>query len=313
MAVRELGQGRLLLDLDFQDVDGIIGSYLLPKEDGWALVEVGPTTCRAHLLTALGRAGVEPHEVKDVLMTHVHLDHAGAAGSLVQALPQATFYIHEAGAPHLLDPSKLQASARRAWGPASDVLWGDILPVPPARLRSLRGGESLPLAHGASLKVIATPGHARHHLAFFDTATAGVFTGDGAGVLLPGARHVRPAVPPPDLDIPELLRSLEIMASLQPRWLYFSHFGPADHAEERLREAGTNVRRWETVALEVARKGGSVEAISEALSQEEQARSRAEGESEGFAQKANRISGLELAAQGLLRYFVRTGQVPAPS
>ena len=144
-SVRELGQGRILLDLDFRDTEGLIAAYLLPQEEGWTLVETGPTTCREALLAAVDRAGVAPAEVRRILVTHIHLDHAGGMGSLAEAFPRATFYAHELGVPHLLDPTRLIASARRAWGEASDALWGTIVPLPAARLVALHGGESFPL------------------------------------------------------------------------------------------------------------------------------------------------------------------------
>ncbi len=311
MVVQELGDGRLLVDLGFQDLEGVIGSYLLPEEEGWALVEVGPTTCDTALLKGLREAGVEPREVRDVVVTHIHLDHAGGAGLLADHLPRATFHIHEAGVPHMIDPRKLQESARRAWGPASDQLWGEIRPLAPARIHPVKGGERIPLAHGGALEVIAAPGHARHHIALFDVKARTVFTGDGAGVLVPGARHIRPAVPPPDLDIGQLLGSLKAMDAVHPEKLAFSHYGVFDHAHERLEEAGKAVERWRDVALEAARKSPTVENVTLALEEEEQRRSREEGEPADLAARSQAISGISMAAMGLLRYFDRTGLLGA--
>lgn len=307
----ELGSGRLLVDLDFRDLHGLIGSYLLPEPEGWALIEVGPSTCHEGMLRGLRAAGVGPEDVRDVFVTHIHLDHAGGAGRLAQDLPKATFHVHEAGLPHLLAPAKLQASALRAWGPVADELWGPILPLPPDRVHPLKGGEVIDLAHGSKLRVLATPGHARHHLSFFDTATGGVFTGDGAGVLIPGARHIRPAVPPPDLDVPQLLSSLDAMAAVDPKVLFFSHYGRAEKARERLAEARSAVERWTSIALVTARTTPTVEAIAAALRDDEATRSRSEGEDPNLRDRSGAISGLELAAQGLLRYLTRTGQIPS--
>ncbi|MDE1836306.1 MAG: MBL fold metallo-hydrolase [Euryarchaeota archaeon] len=310
MTVQELGNGRLLVDLGFQDLEGVIGSYLLPEEEGWALVEVGPTTCEARLLQGLREAGVEPRDVRDVLVTHIHLDHAGGAGLLADHLPRATFHIHEVGVPHMIDPRRLQESARRAWGPASDQLWGEIRPLPATRIHALKGGERIMLAHGKALHVLPAPGHARHHLAFFDALTQTVFTGDGAGVLVPGARHIRPAMPPPDLDIEQLLHSLQAMADTSPQKLAFSHYGVFDHAQDRLKEAGQAVERWRDVALAAARKEPTVAHVTHALEDEEQRRSREEGEPSDLASRSQAISGLEMAAMGLLRYFERSGLLP---
>jgi glyoxylase-like metal-dependent hydrolase (beta-lactamase superfamily II) len=304
-AVQSLPEGRLLVDLGFRDSDGIIASYLLPEEEGWALVEVGPTTCRSGLLRGLREAGVEPREVRDVFVTHIHLDHAGGLGALVEELPRAQFYAHESGLPHLVDPSRLVESARRAWGEASDTLWGAVLPVPPGRLRALRGGERFPLRSG-TLEVLPTPGHARHHLSFWDSGASAVMTGDGAGVLLPGARHVRPAVPPPDLDIPRFLDSLEVVRRRDPSWLWFSHFGPYDRASQRLDEVARGVREWTSVAEEVLGRGGGVAEIEEALAALERDRARREGEGEDLVARTGTISSLRLAAAGLYRYLTRT-------
>lgn len=313
MTAQELGQGRLLVDLGFQDIDGVIGSYLLPKEEGWALVEVGPTTCEAALLRGLHDAGVEPGEVTDVVVTHIHLDHAGGCGALARHLPNAVFHVHEAGVPHLIDPRKLQESARRAWGPASDQMWGEIVPLPADRIRSVKGGEFVPLAHGGRLEVLATPGHARHHIALYDTTSKTVFTGDGAGVLVAGAAHVRPALPPPDLDLPQVLSSLEKMAATGATRVGFSHYGVFDRAPERLKQAAESVVRWRDVALEAARREPTVAHVTEALEREERERSRREGEAEELSQKTQAISGLPLAAMGLLRYFERSGAIPPSS
>ena len=208
--VIELGQGRQLLDLDFRDTEGLVAAYLLPQEDGWTLIETGPSTCREPLLRGIDTSGVERRDIRRVFVTHIHLDHAGGMGALAEALPRATFYAHELGVPHLADPTRLIASARRTWGAASDPLWGPILPVPAERLHGLHGGERFPL-NGGELSVLATPGHARHHLSFYDSGLGGVFTGDSAGVRLERSSRLRPAVPPPDLDLDLLFESVEAM------------------------------------------------------------------------------------------------------
>jgi glyoxylase-like metal-dependent hydrolase (beta-lactamase superfamily II) len=313
VGVQELGNGRLLVDLGFMDLEGVIGSYLLPEEEGWALLEVGPTTCDEALLRGLSTAGVEPSEVRDVVVTHIHLDHAGGCGALARHLPRATFHVHEAGVPHLVDPRKLQESARRAWGPASDDMWGEIVPLPADRIRPVRGGERVPLARGGALEVIATPGHARHHIALYDTTTKTVFTGDGAGVLVPGARHIRPALPPPDLDVEQVLESLKRMTATGATHVGFSHYGVFDHAPERLEQAAAAVRRWTEVALEAAHREASVASVTNALETEEAARARQEGEDPHLTAKTGAISGLQLAAMGLLRYFEKSGKIPAGS
>jgi len=301
--VVDLGLDRQLLDLDFRDTEGLVASYLLPEDAGWTLVETGPTTCREALLKGVGRAGVAPSEVRRVFVTHIHLDHAGGVGALVEAFPNAEFFAHEVGVPHLIDPSKLVASARRAWGAAMDQLWGSVLPVPPARMHALRGGERFPL-RGGELRVIATPGHAKHHLAFFDTGIRGIFTGDGAGVRLERSDHLRPAVPPPDLDLEQLFASLEAMRATDPRLVLFSHFGPSPDGARDLARYRTVVERWRDVALAAAREQPSVDHIARALRSADAAALAASGDRESV------ISGYELAAMGFLRYFETRGLLP---
>jgi len=300
--VIELGLGRQLLDLDFRDTEGLVASYLLPEADGFALVETGPSTCRDSLLAAVARAGVSNEEVRHVFVTHIHLDHAGGMGAVVDAFPKATFYAHELGVPHLVDPTRLAASARRAWGAASDQLWGTIVPVPSARIASLRGGERFPLV-GGELRVIPTPGHARHHLAFFDSALRGLFTGDGAGVRLEGSAHLRPAVPPPDLDLDQLFTSLDEMRRTDPQKVLFSHFGPSPDGAADLVRYRKVVEEWRDVALAAARERAEVGFVTDRLrALDADALARA-----GPVDRESFVSGYELAAQGFLRYFETHG------
>ena len=305
---RELGEGRLLLDLDFRDTEGLVAAYLLPSDDGWSLIETGPTTCRDALLAGLRAAGVTPEEVRQVFVTHIHLDHAGGVGALADVLPRAQFYAHELGVPHLVDPSRLIASARRAWGTAADPLWGTILPLAAPRIRALHGGERFPLL-GGELEVIATPGHAKHHLAFFDTRLRGLFTGDGAGVRLERSSHLRPAVPPPDLDLDLLFSSLETMRARDPRFVLFSHFGPSPDGPADLARYRAIVIDWRDVALAAARENSDPDFVAHRLEAHDAGTLRAEGVSPSEAERESLVSGYDLAAKGFLRYFETHGEV----
>lgn len=312
MTVQELGEGRLLIDLDFHSQPGIIGSYLLPEENGWAVVETGPASCRSAFLQGLAEAGIAPVEIRDVFVTHIHLDHAGGVGALADSLPNATFHAHQVGLPHLLDPSRLIASAHRVWGDAGMALWGDIVPVPQARAHALQGGERFPLKGGKFLAVIDTPGHANHHLAYYDSGLEGVLTGDGAGVLLPGARHIRPALPPPELDVEKLLNSLEKMRAWAPQRILFSHYGASTGGMERLLEAAESVRWWVSVAEGAMAKDPSVSSIAQALETADADKARADGEQSLISRKSNLISNYEMAAMGLSRYLSRRNSPARP-
>lgn len=304
--LEELGAGRLQIDLDFRDVEGLIACYLVPGREGWTLIETGPSTCRERLQAGLAAAGLEPGEVSRVLVTHIHLDHAGGLGHAAALFPRATLYVHREGLEHMVDPTRLIASARRAWGPAADPLWGSIVPVPASRIVPLSGGEALAV-QGGTLQVIPTPGHARHHLAFFDEATRSLFTGDAAGVHLPGIDRVRPALPPPDLDLEALLASVDRMKALQPRRLLYTHFGVREDGVRALGEYPAIVERWRDVALTAAREDPSVEHVAEALHRAEE-----EAASEGAREETRPelISGTAMAAQGLIRYFRTRGLIP---
>jgi glyoxylase-like metal-dependent hydrolase (beta-lactamase superfamily II) len=304
--VEELGADRFQIDLDFRDVEGLIASYAIPGKEGWTIVETGPTTCREHLMEGIAAAGIDAKEVDRVLVTHIHLDHAGGLGVAAEMFPQATLYVHREGVAHMLDPTKLVASARRAWGEAADPLWGAILPVPPNRLVALSGGERLPVKNG-NLLVVNTPGHAKHHLAFFDEPTRTLLTGDAAGVHLPGTDRVRPALPPPDLDLEALLASVDRMRELDPARLLYTHFGPRAHGAQALQQYPPLVLRWRDVALEAAREDPSIEHVSGALERSERQRTPPGSAADD---RPDLISGTALAAQGLLRYFRTRGLIP---
>ncbi len=301
--VIELGADRQLLDIDFRDTEGLVAAYLLPGDDGWTLLETGPSSCRSALLAAIDRAGVARSEVRRVFVTHIHLDHAGGVGALADELPRATFYAHELGVPHLVDPTRLIASARRAWGAAADPLWGPIVPVPSPRIVALRGGERFPLKDG-ELEVLATPGHAKHHLAFFDTRIRGVFTGDGAGVRLERSARVRPAVPPPDLDLEQLFASVDAMRRLEPSRVLYSHFGPSPDGAADLERYRGVVEAWRDVALAAARERSDPDWVADRLRQFDRLGATAAADDRSLL-----VSGYDLAARGFLRYFETRGLI----
>lgn len=207
----------------------VIGCW---QVDG-CLVDPGPQSSMDALLEALG--GEEP---RAILLTHIHLDHAAATGALVRRWPDLEVYVHERGAPHLIDPSKLLASAERLYGDQMEYLWGEIVPVPEANVRPLSGGETV-----IGMRVAYTPGHASHHVCYFHEDSGTAFVGDVAAVRIAPADLVVPPTPPPDIDIEAWLDSIGIVESWQPARLALTHFGavenPGEHLEtvrRRLRE-----------------------------------------------------------------------------
>lgn len=194
---------------------------------GDVLVDPGPEPSLPTVLAALGDA-----RPRALLLTHIHLDHAGGAGALVRRWPDLEVYVHARGAPHLVDPAKLLASAGRLYGAEMDRLYGEIVPIPAARVRPLRGGETLPLAGG--VRVAATPGHASHHLAYLHEASGRAFVGDVAGVRIPPSALTIAPTPPPDIDVEAWERSLDLIAAWRPTSLGLTHFGAVDDVDGQL-------------------------------------------------------------------------------
>jgi glyoxylase-like metal-dependent hydrolase (beta-lactamase superfamily II) len=206
-------------------VNGVIASVILHGPGGAAIIDPGPSSTLPALREGLTRAGIGIGDVRAVLLTHIHLDHAGATGTLVRENPALRVYVHEKGAPHMVDPSKLIASATRLWGDEMDQLWGEMRPVPAEHLSILRGGERLAVG-GRDLDVAYTPGHASHHVSFFSQDTGIAFVGDTAGVRLQAGRFIMPPTPPPDIDIEAWRDSFARIEAWRPETLFVTHFGP---------------------------------------------------------------------------------------
>jgi glyoxylase-like metal-dependent hydrolase (beta-lactamase superfamily II) len=187
------------------------------------IVDPGPASCAETLLEAVDG------EPRALLLTHIHLDHAGAAGLLARAFPSLTVYVHERGAPHLADPSRLLRSAERLYGDDMERLWGEVAPVPAERLHALRGGERV-----EGMRVEYTPGHASHHVCYLHEDSGEAFVGDVAGVRLPGSSYTVAPTPPPDIDVEAWLASVDAVAGWLPTALCLTHFGCHEDVEEQL-------------------------------------------------------------------------------
>ncbi|MGQ9658407.1 MAG: MBL fold metallo-hydrolase [Fimbriimonadales bacterium] len=232
-----------LIDLQFLGYPLAIAAYLLDDGTDAALVEVGPTSTAQTLLREVQARGVPLERVRHLIVTHIHLDHAGALGWLLQRLPNAVAYVHPVGAPHLVDPSRLLASASRLYGEMMERLWGEVMPVPEARVRVVRDGERIEAA-GRTLLAVDTPGHARHHHTYLDEATGVLFAGDIAGVRMPNTHYVRPPTPPPELDIEAWQASLAKLRALPIQKLALTHFGLYDDVARHLDELEARLLDW---------------------------------------------------------------------
>jgi glyoxylase-like metal-dependent hydrolase (beta-lactamase superfamily II) len=201
---------------------------------GDVLIDPGPESSMENLLAELG-----DERPRALLLTHIHLDHAGASGALVRRWPDLEVHVHEVGARHMADPSKLLSSASRLYGDDMERLWGEVVPVPEENLRILTGGERLD-----GFRVEHTPGHASHHVAYLHEESGRAFVGDVAGVRIPPASYVAPPTPPPDIDLEAWARSLDVLRGWRPTGLGLTHFGAVDEVEAHLDVLGERLSTW---------------------------------------------------------------------
>jgi glyoxylase-like metal-dependent hydrolase (beta-lactamase superfamily II) len=227
------------IDLEFLGRRHAIATAVVQGPGDVALIDPGPSTCLPVLDRELLRGGVRLSDVTQIWLTHIHLDHAGATGTLLERYPHVTVCVHERGAPHLEDPSKLLESATRLYGDRMDELWGMIRPVPGRNIRVLTGGEVLH-AGGRNFEVAYTPGHASHHVSYFDRASGVAFVGDTGGVSIDGG-YVLPPTPPPDIDVEAWYTSMDLIARWAPSTLFMTHFGPAVTVEAHLQKLRRNL------------------------------------------------------------------------
>jgi glyoxylase-like metal-dependent hydrolase (beta-lactamase superfamily II) len=231
------------VDLEFLGLPQIIATGILHGAGGVALVDPGPSTTLATLERGLGKKGITLGDVTAIVLTHIHLDHAGATGTLVRRVPGAVVYVHERGARHLVDPARLLDSANRLYGADMDRLWGEFLAVPAANVRALAGGETIE-AGGRRLEVAYTPGHASHHVCYLDRSAGVAFTGDTAGIRRGSGAYVMPPTPPPDIDLEIWSASLDLLQAWDAETLFVTHFGPWQGARAHLDEMRARLADW---------------------------------------------------------------------
>ena len=231
----------LVIDTKMHGYEGITGTFVVRGEKT-ALIESGPKSTVENVIAGLDAAGID--SLDWIVVTHIHLDHAGAAGTLAQRYRDATVAVHPVGAPHLEDPTKLWSSASRIYGDRMEQMWGGIDPLPADRIRALEDGDRIDLG-GRSLQAIETPGHAYHHHALLDDSTGMLFTGDAVGVRLPEIGVVRPATPPPEFHLPKAIESIRRIQTLDATSLCLTHFGPLDGDVDEICAAGIEaLEKW---------------------------------------------------------------------
>lgn len=291
------------IDLNFLGTEQVIASFLLMGAESAAIVETGPTTCLGSLIDGLEEYGVAPEDVRQVFLTHIHLDHAGASGHLAEQLPNATFYVHGIGQPHLVDPSKLLKSATRIYGDRMDELWGETRPVPEERIEVISDGDEVEAAGGV-LTAHYTPGHAYHHLAYLEPDSSSLFAGDVAGIRLPGQSYVRPPTPPPEIDVEAWMQSIGYIRDLAPKSIRPTHFGSYEDVERHLGELEQRLQDW-LLFVEERFEESEVAEIAEELKAKGDAEMLAEGAGPEETEHYDLAGNYVMLVDGLMRYVSR--------
>lgn len=284
----------------------VTAGYLIPAPRP-ALIECGPALSIEHVVAGLAEVGLDPDDLAYLVVTHIHLDHAGGAGDIAEAFPTARIVVSEIGAPHLHDPEKLNASSRRVYGEVMDEVYGDCTPIAEERLVGVEDGHELDLGGGRRLELLYTPGHAKHHIGIWDSDTGAIFSGDSVGVKLPGMRELRPATPPPDFHLDAATSSLRRYLERNPTRVYLAHYGALDPPREALEDAIDRLHLWAETAEEAYHEHDELDHVTETL-----ARRFADEVDPGLIpddphaeDRVQLLSGFRSNAAGLLRYFRR--------
>ena len=266
MYSKRLNDYTYLIDLKPRGFENFSASYVI-KGSRTVIIETGPRLTVENLLAGLKEIGVKRDEVDYVAVTHIHIDHAGGAGTLLPHLPNAQLLVHKKGASHLIDPKRLWISSLQVLGDIAEM-YGEFQPVPEERILIAKEGMVLDLGKDIDLKVLEMPGHASHELSFYEKNSNGVFPGDAAGIYLNKVDVVIINTPPP-FHLEMALSSLQRLIQMKPRWLYYSHFGPADDAVKRLKNYAARLKLWGEIILEGMRSGESLDVISERISEKD--------------------------------------------
>jgi glyoxylase-like metal-dependent hydrolase (beta-lactamase superfamily II) len=294
---RAVAPGVIEIDTRLGGWERVTAAYLMEGSQP-LLIETGSQTSAGTLVEELKTLGIGPEDLAGVAVSHIHLDHAGGVGDLAKAFPQAAVYVHEKGARHLADPTRLVDSAARVYGPLLDSLYGRLEPTPDDRIHILADGEEVRVGPGRALITIHSPGHAKHHLALHDPETGIIFVGDAAGVRLPDAGVLRPATPPPDFDLDLALSSLRKFAERSPSSLALAHYGLVEEPQRFLDEAADALKRWAEVAEAAWREGRDIQAALE-----ERFDSEASAADEAGREKLDTLNGFQSNASGLQRWL----------
>jgi glyoxylase-like metal-dependent hydrolase (beta-lactamase superfamily II) len=300
-----------ILDTNWLGRPRSIAAVLLESGGHRAIIDPGPASTLPTLRQRLESRGIGVADLNAILLTHIHLDHAGATGALIKENPNIEVYVHKAGMLHMADPSKLLASAERLWPGELGHLFGETLPVPFGNLRMLKGEETLSLG-SRNLEVVFTPGHASHHVSYFDSSDGTAFVGDTTGFHIEGEPYAVPLAPPPDIDVEIWNASLDAIAARAPARLFLTHFGYSNDPAAHIAEYRKNLQRWAALSADILRSSpdqqAALEAFISAASAEIKKRVSA-SEAEHYIFNC----GLNLTWLGLARYHRKRAEAAASS
>jgi len=298
-----------ILDTNWVGRPRSIAAALLESDGHRAIIDPGPESTLGTLRERLHARGLSVAQLDAILLTHIHLDHAGASGSLVRENPQIVVYVHDLGAPHMIDPSRLLASAQRLWPDTLQQLFGDTLPVPKENLRILQGGEKLALGT-RKVEVEYTPGHASHHVSYFDASEGIAFVGDTTGIRIDNGPYILPATPPPDISLEIWDNSFATILARRPSRLFLTHFGFAGNPAEHIEEFRRRLHHWAQLAADVLRSAASEAEAKKAFV----ARAQGEMQEQLGLEEADHhafTAGLDLSFLGLARYLRKRAEATA--
>jgi glyoxylase-like metal-dependent hydrolase (beta-lactamase superfamily II) len=300
--VELIAPGIRQIDTLLGGMDRMTAGFLVDGEQP-ALVETGSQSSVKAVTDALAAAALGPQDLRWIVVTHIHLDHAGGVGDMAAVFPNATVVVHERGARHLVDPTRLIDSAARVYGPLLDGLYGRMLPVPEDRLVAAADGHRVDLGAGHFLTLVDSPGHAKHHHAVLDEQTGTLLVGDAVGVKLPDLGILRPATPPPDFDLEQATGSLRRFAALRPQRVVLTHYGPVENPLETLAEAEAMLHQWVDVAERTMRESEEAGIADVAAALAEAFATPPVDLPEGLREKLEVLNGVHSNAAGIVRYL----------
>jgi glyoxylase-like metal-dependent hydrolase (beta-lactamase superfamily II) len=294
-----------VLDLNWMGRPHSIGAVLLESRGHYAILDPGPASTLETLRAELQSRGLSVSDLNAILLTHIHLDHAGASGSLLRENPNLRVFVHSKGAAHLADPSKLLASAGRLWGDELPRLFGETLAVPEQNIQILDGTETL-MVGTRKLEVIYTPGHASHHVTYFDEREGVAFTGDTAGIRIANGPYIMPATPPPDIDLDVWEQSFTAILDRQPSKLFVTHFGYAENPAKHIADFRERLHLWAEITEQAMQSTPDVAAALQFFLEQTQTEMR-QYLSEADAEQHAFTAGLPLSFLGLARHIRKRG------